>query len=202
VSEASQTRASTAQHGQIVIIAALDCRHAIGRAGTLPWHLPEDLRRFKRLTWGKTVLMGRTTALAVGRPLPGRRNLVLTRGGAAPFAEQRTVPSLEAALSLVGEDELWVIGGGKVYALALPFAVRMYLTWVDATIPDADAFFPQFDPSAWREVARAAHTADSHHAHAFTFVDYARAAGSVRTLAAPASNSGAGRCDSDSPDVR
>ena len=163
-------------HGRSVIslIAALDRNFAIGREGAMPWHLPDDLKRFKQLTLGKPVLMGRKTALAIGRALPGRRNLVLTRGGTAPFAGQEAVVSLDAALELAGDAPLCVIGGGEVYALTLPLAKTLHLTWVDVAAEHADAYFPRFDPAQWRETARVAHAADAKHEYSFSFVDYAR----------------------------
>ena len=160
----------------ISLIVALDRNYAIGRDGAMPWHLPDDLRRFKALTLGKPVLMGRKTALAIGRELPGRENLVMTRGDAAPFAGQRVVHSLDAAIAIAGASELAVIGGGEVFTLALPRARRMHLTWVDTAVENADAFFPRFDPCEWKETARTPHAADARHDHAFTFVDYERAA--------------------------
>jgi dihydrofolate reductase len=162
----------------IFLIAALDRNRAIGRGGAMPWHLPDDLKRFKALTLGKPVLMGRKTALAIGRALPGRRNLVLTRGGAALYAEQEAVVSLDAAIAAAGAAELMVIGGGEVYALALPRATRLHLTHVDCAVDDADAFFPDVDWSRWREVARTHHAADARHKFAFDFVDYERVAAS------------------------
>ena len=114
--------------------------------------------------------------MAIGRSLPGRLNLVLSRSEAAPFPGQRVVHSVDEALSrATGSDELVVIGGGEVYALALPMATHLYLTWVDAETPDADTFFPDFDLREWRELARAHHAADARHACAFDFVDYERA---------------------------
>jgi dihydrofolate reductase len=160
---------------RIALIAALDRNYAIGRDGAMPWHLPDDLKRFKQLTLGKPVLMGRKTALAIGRALPGRRNLVLTRAATAPFAGQDAVASLDAAIDAARGTELCVIGGGEVYALALARATHLYLTWVDTAAQGADAFFPRFDAAAWIETARAAHPADARHAFAFTFVDYVRA---------------------------
>lgn len=160
----------------IALVAALDRNLAIGRDNALPWHLPADLRRFKTLTLGHPVLMGRKTAESIGRALPGRRNLVLTRAGTAPFAEQESVASLGAARALLGAHEcLMVIGGGEVYALALPIAKRLHLTWVDTAVTGATAFFPTLDWSHWRESARESHAADAKHAHAFDFVDYERA---------------------------
>ena len=161
---------------EVVLIAALDRRHAIGREGQLPWHLPDDLKRFKALTLGKPLLMGRRTAQSLGRALPGRRNLVLTRSGQAPFPGMEAVASLDAAIASAGADgdALCVIGGGEVYALALPLAARMHLTHVDTVVEGADAFFPRFDADQWRVVAREPHPADVTHAHAFDFVDYLR----------------------------
>ncbi|MES2405155.1 MAG: dihydrofolate reductase [Pseudomonadota bacterium] len=158
----------------VVLVAALDRNRAIGRDGAMPWHLSDDLKRFKALTLGKPVLMGRKTALAIGRPLPGRPNLVLTRAGTAPFDGQHVVHSLDEALALARDAELMVIGGGEVYALALPHATRMHLTEIDAATTDADTFFPRFDPADWCEVAREHHPADAKHPLAFDFVDYER----------------------------
>ena len=159
---------------KISLIAALDRNHAIGRDGAMPWHLPDDLKRFKALTLGKSVLMGRKTALAIGRALPGRDNLVLTRGDRAPFDGQRVVHSLDEAIALADGDELAVIGGGEVYALALSHATDLHLTWVDTEASDADTFFPRFDECDWIEAARAHHAADARHEYAMDFVDYAR----------------------------
>ena len=158
----------------ITLIAALDRNRAIGRDGAMPWHLSDDLKRFKALTLGKPVLMGRKTALAIGRVLPGRPNLVLTRGNTAPFAGQAVVHSLDEAIAGAQDAELVVVGGGEIYALALPHATRMHLTLVDTETPDADTYFPAFDPNDWHEVLREHHPVDSRHSLAFDFVDYQR----------------------------
>lgn len=161
----------------LVLIAALDRNRAIGRGNALPWHLPDDLKRFKALTLGKPVLMGRRTAESLGRALPKRRNLVLTRSGRVPFDGMQAVASLDEALRIAANDaadELCIIGGGEIYALALPFASTMHLTHVDARIADADAFFPEFDPLQWIAEPRGAHPADERHAHPFSFTDYVR----------------------------
>ena len=158
------------------LLAALDRNHAIGKGNALPWHLPDDLKRFKALTLGKPVLMGRRTAESLGRALPGRRNLVLTRRGRVPVDGMEAVASLAEALeSVAAAPEVCVIGGGEIFAETLPLAARLHLTWVDTVVEGADAFFPRFDPGAWREVARQAHPADAKHAFAFDFVDYERA---------------------------
>lgn len=160
----------------VSLIAALDRHFAIGKGNTLPWHLPDDLKHFKALTVGKPVLMGRKTAQSLGRALPKRRNLVLTRSGEVPFAGMEAVASIEAALALAKADgpELCVIGGGEVYAQTLAVATRLYLTHVDTVVDDSDAFFPRFDRALWREVARTPHPNDATHAFAFDFVDYVR----------------------------
>lgn len=160
----------------IVLVAALDRQRAIGRGNALPWHLPADLRRFKALTLGGTVLMGRRTAQSLGRALPKRRNLVLTRGSASPVAGMAPVASLDEALHVAGDGaRLDVIGGGEVFALALSRARRMHLTWVDTAVAGADAFFPAFDASDWFETVREPHAADVDHAFGYAFVDYERA---------------------------
>ncbi|KFN49289.1 dihydrofolate reductase [Arenimonas composti] len=159
----------------LVLVAALDRNRAIGRGNAMPWHLPDDLKRFKALTLGHPVLMGRRTAESLGRALPGRRNLVLTRAAAAPLPGMEAVASLDAAIAAVAGAPLMVIGGGEVYALALPRATRMFLTHVDTAVEGADAFFPAFDPAAWAVSARTPHPADDRHPFSFEFVDYARA---------------------------
>jgi dihydrofolate reductase len=118
--------------------------------------------------------MGRKTAQAIGRALPGRPNLVLTRSDAAPFAGQKVVHSLDEAVAFAGDAELCVIGGGEVYALALPRATHLRLTEIATVTPDADTFFPEYDPRDWRETFREHHPADSRHAFAFDFADYQR----------------------------
>ena len=159
---------------EVVLVAALDRCLGIGRRGALPWHLPDDLARFKAITTGRTLLMGRRTAEAIGRALPKRRNLVLTRGASVPFPDMEPVGSFDEALQLAGED-LVVIGGGEVYALALPHATRLDLTFVDADV-GADTFFPPYDASEWREVSRTHHPADARHAYAYDVVELVRAA--------------------------
>ncbi len=159
----------------IALIAALDSRLAIGRDGAMPWHLPDDLKRFKRLTLGKSVLMGRKTALSIGRALPGRENLVMSRNGVAPYAGQVAVSSLDAANEKAGNNELMVIGGGEIYALAIDRAECMHLTWVDTEAESADTWFPEFDPSSWTVVSEQFHAVDDKHSLPFRFTDYARA---------------------------
>lgn len=163
---------------RVSLVAALDRHRAIGRDNDLPWRLPDDLKRFKALTLGKPVLMGRKTAESLGRALPGRLNLVLTRSGRVPFEGMQAVFSVDEAIRIAteqGANELCVIGGGEVYALTLDRADVLQLTEVDTVVDGAHAFFPAFDPADWREVSREAHPVDAKHAMAFDFVEYRRA---------------------------
>jgi dihydrofolate reductase len=162
--------------GDVVLVAAYDRQRAIGRGNALPWHLPDDLARFKQLTLDGTVLMGRKTAEAIGRVLPRRRNLVLTRSDTVPFAGLERVATLAEARARAGEAPLFVIGGGEVYALALPQATVLEITLVDTVVEGADAWFPPCDPRQWTATARIPHPADARHAHAFEFITLRRAA--------------------------
>jgi dihydrofolate reductase len=167
---------------RITLVAAVADNGVIGAGGRLPWHLPDDLRHFKQLTLGHPVLMGRRTLAAIGRALPGRRNLVLTRGGSALPAGAEAVASLDEALArCAGAAELFVIGGAEVYRLALPRATRVQLTRVHAR-PDGDAWFPALEPRLWRELTRSEHPSDARHSHAMTFQTLER----VPLQAAPA----------------
>lgn len=159
---------------EIALIAAMDRVRGIGIDNALPWHLPDDLKRFKMLTTGKTVLMGRKTAESLGRALPNRINLVLSRSGRAPFEGMQAVSTLSEAMQSCANGELMVIGGGEIYALAMPFAQCMHLTHVDALLPRADAFFPQFEAECWEQTAHETHAADDRHPFAFRFCDYRR----------------------------
>jgi dihydrofolate reductase len=154
------------------VVAASD-NDVIGRGNALPWHLPADLAHFKRLTLGKPILMGRLTFEAIGRPLPGRRNLVLSRSGfAAPGVE--TVPSVAAACALVAnEPELVIIGGAQLYAQALPQLHTIHLTRVHCVL-DGDAHLPQLPVSEWREISREERAADERNAHAMSFITLER----------------------------
>lgn len=165
---------------RISLVAALDRQRAIGRDNALAWHLPDDLKHFKAVTLGKPVLMGRRTAESLGRALPGRVNLVMTRSGKVPFEGMEPVAGIDAALAAVAgheAGELCVIGGGEIYREWLPLADVLQLTHVDTLIDGADAWFPEWSPAQWREVSRAAHAADARHRFAFEFVEYVRSDG-------------------------
>ena len=156
----------------IALIVAVAENGVIGRAGQLPWHLPDDLKRFKALTMGKPMLMGRRTFESIGRPLPGRTSLVLTHAAHwAPPPGALAVHSIDEALAEVRQrdaQELAVIGGAEVFRLALPLARRIDLTEVHAKV-EGDVYFPQLDPREWRETERVDHPADARHAYAMTF---------------------------------
>ena len=158
----------------LILVAALDEAGAIGKGNALPWHLPADLKRFKQLTLGRPILMGGNTARSLGRALPGRRNLVLTRSARAPFDGMEVVASIEEAVRRVGSEDLMVIGGGEIYALALAEAIELRLTHVHTRIDAADAFFPAWSEQHWQARERESHSADERHAYAYDFVDYVR----------------------------
>ena len=154
---------------RVSILVAVAENGVIGRDGGLPWRLPADLRFFKRVTMGHHLVMGRKTWASIGRPLPGRTMVVLTRDPALAIPGARVVHELPEALALAraaGDTEAFVIGGAELYALALPLADRLYLTRVHADV-EGDVRLPDYDPGEWVEVAREEHAADDDHAHAF-----------------------------------
>ena len=160
----------------VSIVVAMDERGAIGRDGKLPWRLPEDLKRFKALTIGKPVVMGRKTWQSIGKPLPGRHNIVVTRQRNFGAPEVTVVDSLAAAIAAAGDvPEICIIGGAELYRLALPITDVLHLTRVHATVP-ADTYFPPIDPGSWHEVARIDRPADDAHAYACSFVELRRIA--------------------------
>lgn len=155
------------------LVAALARHRVIGVGNRLPWRLPEDLARFKRLTMGAPVIMGRKTRESIGRPLPGRRNIVVTRARDATWEGCVVARSLDAALAAADDAAVaFVIGGAELYAQALPRADRLHLTLIDADYA-GDAWFPEFDAAAWREVAR--QSGVSADGVGYAFVDYERA---------------------------
>lgn len=157
---------------ELSIIVAMAQNRAIGRDNQLLWHISADLRRFKAITMGHTIIMGRRTYQSIGRPLPGRRNIVVSRNPSFSAEGCTVAQSLEAALALCpAGDEAFVIGGGQIYAQALPLAHRMYITLVHSDM-EADTFFPEYDPAQWRVVAEQEDSqADG---LAFTFIDMER----------------------------
>lgn len=161
---------------KISLILAMADNRVIGRDGDLPWHLPADLARFKKLTVGHTIVMGRKTFESIGRPLPRRRSVVVSRDPGYRAEGAEVAGSLEEALELTaGDGEVFVIGGAAVFAEALPRADRLYLTRVHAEV-EGDVVCPPLDDGSWRMVGEERHEADERHAHPFTFQVYDRAA--------------------------
>jgi dihydrofolate reductase len=158
----------------VSLVAAMAENRVIGHRGGLPWQLPKDLQFFKKLTVDHTVIMGRKTFDEVKRPLANRRNVVITRNPDFRPHGVTVVPSLAEALALgATEDEVFVIGGGEIYRLALPRADRIYLTLVHAKV-EGDTFFPEFEGSAWVLEEEERNEADAKHAYPFTFRRYSR----------------------------
>lgn len=150
----------------LAMIAALAEQHVIGRDNIMPWHLPADLKHFKAMTLGKPIIMGRKTWDSLGRPLPGRLNLVVSRQPDLQLEGAETFTDLDSALTRAeqwareqGVDELMLIGGAQLYAQALPQAQRLYLTRIEAS-PEGDAFFPDYDQAEWERVDSQAHPAE------------------------------------------
>ncbi len=158
------------------IIAAIGRDLAIGRRGGLAFHISADLRHFKQLTMGCPVIMGRRTFLSLPKgALPGRRNIVITRDNGFRAAGVETAPSLEAALALVKDTpKSFIIGGGSVYTQAMPLADTLEITYIDATAPDADTFFPPIDPADWHLAAQTPEATDPGTALTYTFRTYTR----------------------------
>lgn len=158
----------------ISIVAAIAENGVIGRDGGLPWRLPGDLKFFKQLTTGHTVIMGRRTWDEIQRPLPGRRNIVVTRSATREFPGAERAGSLEAALALAaGDDQVFIIGGGEIYRQALSRANRMYLTHVHAEV-EGDTTFPEWNAAEWRVVEEQRYASDERHPHGFSIITYAR----------------------------
>lgn len=158
----------------IALIVAHDRRRAIGKAGRLPWHLPADLRRFKALTLGHPVVMGRRTFESIGRALPGRRNLVLSRSSFPLPDEVERVASPEEACERVHGGTLWVIGGEQIYRLFLPLADRLEITEVETETEGADAWFPDIAEPQWRRLACEERPADAENPHPMRFLSLRR----------------------------
>jgi dihydrofolate reductase len=158
---------------RVSLVVAVARNGVIGRDNGLAWHLSSDLKRFKALTMGKPMLMGRRTWDSIGRPLPGRRSLVLTRDRGFRAEGAEVVHGWDDALAAASDGELMVVGGAEIYALALPHADRLHLTEVAAE-PEGDVRFPDFDRARFRETFREAHPAGPRDEHAFAFVDWER----------------------------
>ena len=150
----------------ITLIAALASNHVIGNKGTMPWRLKADLAHFKRETLGKPIIMGRKTYESLGKPLPGRQNIVLTRG---QIDNVTCVKTIEEAIKVASSDDIMVIGGGEIYKAFLPLADRLILTHVDAT-PVGDVFFPEF--KGFKKITESFYSKDENNDHDMQFATY------------------------------
>ncbi len=157
---------------QLTIVVATDAQRGIGINNTLPWRLPEDLAHFKRITLGHPIIMGRKTFDSIGRPLPNRRNIVVTRNAGWRHDGVEAVSSLAAALALAGDIPACVIGGAQIYAEALPHADRLIVTEIGKAF-NCDAFFPTIDANQWKEVAREQYHSEPN-GFDYAFVTYQR----------------------------
>ena len=160
---------------KIAMIAAMAKQRVIGKDNQMPWHLPADLQHFKAVTLGKPVLMGRKTFESIGRPLPGRRNLVVSRTIPEETRGVEWFSSVELALAAVsGDSEVMVIGGGEIYRQCLPLADTLYLTEIDLMI-DGDAYFPDYQQAAnWQLIAEQQHQADAANPYSYRFITLQR----------------------------
>nr|AIA12361.1 Dihydrofolate reductase [uncultured bacterium] len=165
----------------ISLIAATSENNVIGKDGKIPWHLPAEWKYMRAVTMGKPAIMGRKTynsIQAIGRaPLPGRRNIVITRNKDLQFEGADIVSTIEEAIELAKKDpadEAFIFGGEEIYKLSLPYADRIYLTRVHTTIEGGEAFFPEIDWSEWNEVSKKEHPADSENAIPFTMLIFER----------------------------
>ena len=159
---------------RVSLIVAASANNVIGVRGELPWRLPVDLKRFKQVTTGKPIVMGRLTWDSIGRPLPNRQNIVISRNPDFTAAGCDIVASPGEAVEMAGDvDELMIIGGGQLYREFLPRAQRIYLTRVAVDI-EGDACFPELDDSEWHETSRESHAADEEHAYSFDIIQLDR----------------------------
>jgi dihydrofolate reductase len=157
----------------ITLVAAMARNGAIGLGGAMPWHLPRELKHFKAVTMGHPIVMGRKTWESIGRPLPGRQNIVVTRNPGYSAEGCDVVASLQAAVEVANGDEVMVIGGGQLYEQALPHADRMVLTLVDCE-PVGDTWFPEWDPADWTETSSRHEDPDEANPHAYRVIELVR----------------------------
>ena len=160
----------------ISIIVAIAENYAIGKKGDLLCHMPADLKHFKTITSGHTVMMGERTFLSLPKhPLPNRRNIVLTDVKGKTFEGAETVYSLDEMVAQVNpEEEAFVIGGGMVYRQMMERADKLYITHIHHSWPDADTFFPEIDPAIWKQISSERHSADENNPYDYTFAEYGR----------------------------
>ena len=159
----------------IAIIVAIAEGNAIGKDQQLLCHMPADLKRFKALTTGHTIIMGRKTFESLPHALPNRRNIVLSSQPEAHFPGCEVCSSLPDALALcAGEEEVFIIGGGQVYQQALALADKLYITYIHHAFPEANIFFPRLDAAQWEECERESHPADEKNPYPYTYINYCR----------------------------
>ena len=160
----------------ISIIVAVAENYAIGKKGDLLCHMPADLKHFKEITSGHTVMMGERTFQSLPKhPLPNRRNIVLTDVKGKTFEGAETVYSIDEMVNCInGDEEAFVIGGGMVYRQMMEFADKLYITHIHHSWPDADTFFPEIDPAVWKQISAERHSADENNPYDYTFAEYGR----------------------------
>lgn len=159
----------------ISLIVAMDKNRVIGVENKLPWHLPSDLKRFKALTLGHHVIMGRKTFESIGKPLPGRTNVIVTRQQNYQAQGCKVVHSLDAAImGSRGDGEAFIIGGAELYLQALPYADKLYITEIDLKVPKGDAYFPPLDLKKWKMIEKIEHKADASNPIAFAYLTYVK----------------------------
>jgi dihydrofolate reductase len=159
---------------RISLIAALTRKHVIGLNNAMPWHLPADLQHFKAISMGKPILMGRKTFEAIGKALPGRQNIVISRNPFYTAPGCTVTHSLDSAIALANTaEEVMVIGGGQLFTETLPLAHRLYLTWIEAEL-NGDSFFPEWDPKEWQVLSQEKRLADASNAFDLEFVTLER----------------------------
>jgi len=157
----------------ITLIAAMGKNRAIGMNGRMPWHIPAELQHFKKTTMGKTIVMGRKTWQAIGRPLPGRQNIVVSRNPDFQAKGVDSATSLDDAAAKSESDEVMIIGGGQLYALALPLAKRLVLTLIDIE-PEADTWFPEWSEQEWSQTSEKHYPVDENNKLAYRIIELNR----------------------------
>jgi len=158
---------------EVCLVAAMGRNRAIGVGGKMPWHLPGELRHFRETTMGRPIVMGRKTWESIGRPLPGRQNILVSRSMKLAPSGVELVASLQQALLVAQGNEVMIIGGGELYLQALPLASRMVLTMVDYA-PEADTFFPAWESVGWQEISRQTKPADAQNPYACEVIELRR----------------------------
>lgn len=159
----------------ISLIVAMDKNRVIGVDNQLPWHLPADLKRFKALTMGHHIIMGRKTYESIGKPLPGRKTVIVTRQHDYKAEGCFVVHSLDAAVMMTrGDEHAFIIGGADLFQQSLPYADRVYLTEIELKVPRGDTYFPELPASQWQLVEREDHKPDEKNQYAYSYLTYAK----------------------------